>query len=113
MKGSPDNPKDGYQAELIEALRDNHVKFGYCDVLKDHELRQNIKEYTGCNSYPQVYINQKFIGGLSKILEIIESNKLVSIVPTSEIIQDSDTKVKNLLQQKEFVLFVQSNIFTK
>ena len=35
MKGTPSAPYDGYQAEGVEILNRDRIRYGYFDVLKD------------------------------------------------------------------------------
>ncbi len=74
MKGSPSKPFDGYQSEGIKILDEAKIRYAYFDVMKDpvrhnqllnliQDVREILKEFSGCQSYPQVFIHGQFLGG--------------------------------------------------
>ncbi|CAI2366904.1 unnamed protein product [Moneuplotes crassus] len=107
MKGTPDKPKNEYQSELINCLNDHKFTFGYYDITLDSNLREQMKEYTGCNSYPQVFLNQKFYSDSSNFMELLNSGKALSIIPTTEIVMKPEDKLINLLSQARIVVLIE------
>lgn len=61
IKGTPENPKDGYQQELVETLNKHKFIYGYVDVVKNSDLREHMKDITNWKSYPQVFLDGKFL----------------------------------------------------
>ena len=66
-------------------MDDARVKYTTFDVMQDADIREMIKDMSKWNSFPQLYINKKFVGGLSFLEKIVEGNKLSNYIPTSEI----------------------------
>lgn len=71
MKGSPEMPECGYSELAVEILKfyrifapNSGIKdFKAVDIVKDIELREEVKKYSEWPTYPQFYINGKLIGG--------------------------------------------------
>lgn len=86
MKGSPEKPLCGFSARVIQILHCLQVSFHHCDVLNDEEIRSGIKEYAKWPTIPQLYINEKFIGGCDIVQEQFETGELDKLL--------SDFKIK-------------------
>jgi len=69
LKGKRETPFDGYQRKAIEILQEEKVRFTFFDVMDDPDVREILKEYSRFTAYPQIYINEKFVGGLSFLEE--------------------------------------------
>ncbi|USO02167.1 MAG: Grx4 family monothiol glutaredoxin [Alphaproteobacteria bacterium] len=76
MKGTKDFPACGFSAIVVQIFKQLNIEFKDLDVLKDQELRQNIKEFSNWPTLPQVYIKQKFIGGSDIIREMYDTQEL-------------------------------------
>lgn len=107
MKGTPEDPKDEYQQILVDALKKHNFRYGYVNVVKSPDLREHIKEYTNCTSYPQVFLDKKFYSGLSEFLDLLESGKALSLIPTTEVRMEPINKFKNLLTQSRLFVFLE------
>ena len=76
MKGVPDEPKCKFSRALMEILKEEKIQFGFFNILDDNEVREGLKEYSNWKTYPQVYCNEKLIGGLDAIKELKAAGKL-------------------------------------
>jgi len=74
MKGTPAEPKCGFSRQLVGILRENQVRFGFFDILKDNAVRQGLKEFSEWPTYPQLYINGELQGGLDILKESLEED---------------------------------------
>ncbi|KAI5955176.1 GRX3 [Candida jiufengensis] len=74
MKGSPSSPQCGFSRQLVAILREHQVRFGFFDILKDDSVRQGLKKFSDWPTFPQLYINGEFQGGLDIIKENIEED---------------------------------------
>lgn len=74
MKGTPAEPKCGFSRQLVGLLRDNQVRFGFFDILKDNSVRQGLKEYSEWPTFPQLYVNGELQGGLDIVKESLEED---------------------------------------
>lgn len=75
MKGSPSSPQCGFSRQLVAILREHQVRFGFFDILKDDSVRQGLKKFSDWPTFPQLYINGEFQGGLDIIKESIEDDE--------------------------------------
>jgi Grx4 family monothiol glutaredoxin len=70
MKGEPTAPRCGFSRQMCEILRENQVEFSHFDILTDQDIRSQLKLYSDWPTYPQLYVNGEFTGGLDIIKEI-------------------------------------------
>ena len=76
MKGTPEVPQCGFSLAVANVLKHLKVDFLGVNVLEDDELRQGIKQYSDWPTIPQLYINQKFVGGCDIVKEMFETGEL-------------------------------------
>lgn len=74
MKGTPSEPKCGFSRQLVGILREHQVRFGFFDILRDDAIRQSLKKFSDWPTFPQLYINGEFQGGLDIIKESLEED---------------------------------------
>ncbi|SMN21127.1 similar to Saccharomyces cerevisiae YER174C GRX4 Hydroperoxide and superoxide-radical responsive glutathione-dependent oxidoreductase [Maudiozyma saulgeensis] len=74
MKGTPSEPKCGFSRQLVGILREHQVRFGFFDILRDDAIRQSLKKFSDWPTFPQLYINGEFQGGLDIIKESLEDD---------------------------------------
>lgn len=74
MKGTPASPQCGFSRQLVAILRENQVRFGFFDILKDDSVRQGLKSFSDWPTFPQLYVNGEFQGGLDIIKESLEDD---------------------------------------
>ncbi|KAI5957394.1 GRX3 [Candida margitis] len=74
MKGSPSSPQCGFSRQLVAILREHQVRFGFFDILKDDSVRQGLKKFSDWPTFPQLYVNGEFQGGLDIIKENLEED---------------------------------------
>jgi len=80
MKGTPEEPRCGFSAQVVSILNDLGIEFDSFDVLSDEQIRQAIKEYANWPTIPQLYINGKFIGGCDIVRELAASGELMELI---------------------------------
>jgi len=74
MKGTPSEPKCGFSRQLVGILREHQVRFGFFDILRDDAIRQSLKKFSDWPTFPQLYINGEFQGGLDIIKDSLEDD---------------------------------------
>lgn len=75
MKGTPSEPKCGFSRQMVGILREHQVRFGFFDILKDDAVRQGLKSFSDWPTFPQLYVNGEFQGGLDIIKESLEEDQ--------------------------------------
>jgi Grx4 family monothiol glutaredoxin len=78
IKGTPETPRCGFTKELIALLaKANIADYKTFDILQDENVRQKLKDYSSWQTYPQVYVNGQFVGGLDIIKQLNEEGTLM------------------------------------
>ncbi|CAF1601360.1 unnamed protein product [Rotaria magnacalcarata] len=78
IKGTPETPRCGFTKELLNLLaKANITDYKTFDILEDENVRTKLKEYSSWQTYPQIYVNGQFIGGLDILKQMNEEGTLV------------------------------------
>lgn len=76
IKGTPDEPKCRYSRDLIDLLRKNHIRFGFFNVLRNPFFKEELKRFADWPTFPLVYLNGEFQGGLDIIIEKLDEDPM-------------------------------------
>ena len=115
MKGTPKDARCGFSRQLIELLDRHGCPYASFNILEDEEIRQQLKEYSNWPTFPQLYINREFIGGLDIAKELDTSGDLAKMLPkrepvTAEVLatgQSSlETRLTALINKSKVMLFM-------
>ncbi len=80
MKGSRNEPKCGFSAQVVRILNESRADYETRDVLENWDLREGIKEFTNWPTVPQLYVDKKFIGGCDIVTELYRKGELAKIL---------------------------------
>jgi glutaredoxin 3 len=69
-----------YCEKAILLLFRKGVDFEVCDATDNKVLRESLTAETGCKTVPQIFVNDKFIGGFSDLSQLDNSGKLDMIL---------------------------------
>ena len=101
-------------------LNKDRIRYGHFDVLKDpvsmttfqlvtdfQEVRKTLKDFSKCNSYPQMFVQGLFIGGgLSLMRELSEKGQLTDLIPQTELFMIGNEKIEKLLRKGRCMIFM-------
>lgn len=76
MKGTPQEPMCRFSGLVVQILEAHGFEFDSFDVLKDDEIRQEVKNYSDWPTIPQVYKDGAFVGGCDILLQMHQSGEL-------------------------------------
>jgi monothiol glutaredoxin len=76
MKGTKQFPACGFSNTVVQILKKEGVPFETVNILADGEIRQALKEYSNWPTYPQLYIDGKFVGGCDIVTELHQTGEL-------------------------------------
>lgn len=76
MKGSPAKPFCKWSKKLAKLFNEEGIVWGGFDVFSDDEVRQGIKDFSGWQTFPQVFANGRLVGGYDVIEELREEGTL-------------------------------------
>jgi monothiol glutaredoxin len=81
MKGTPDQPRCGFSARVVQALNTLDVEYGALDVLPALEpLREATGEISDWRTFPQLYVNGELVGGADIVEEMLVSGELANLL---------------------------------
>ena len=78
LKGSADFPQCGFSAHAVSMLRKYLTSFHTVNILEDMEMRQALKVFSDWPTFPQLYVNGEFIGGVDIMQEMEEASELMN-----------------------------------
>src|SRR5437763_524113 len=76
MKGTPQSPRCGFSATVVQILDALGAKYASVDVLGDPGIRDGIKEFSDWPTIPQLYVKREFVGGCDIVKELYGSGEL-------------------------------------
>jgi monothiol glutaredoxin len=80
MKGTKQFPACGFSNAVVQILKKEGVEFDTFNILADPEVRQGLKEYSSWPTYPQLYVNGKFVGGCDIVTEMHQNGELAGVL---------------------------------
>ncbi|WP_425516604.1 Grx4 family monothiol glutaredoxin [Rickettsiella endosymbiont of Dermanyssus gallinae] len=76
MKGTPDQPRCGFSARVVQALKACGAKFAHVNILENDDLREELKRYSQWPTFPQLYYKGELIGGCDIIEQLYKTGEL-------------------------------------
>ena len=83
MKGSREEPRCGFSAQVVNILNSYGIEYETVDVLADQDVRQGVKDYSDWPTLPQLYVNGGFVGGCDICAEMHASGELAELLGDS------------------------------
>jgi monothiol glutaredoxin len=81
MKGTPDEPRCGFSARVVQVLNSLEVEYGALDVLPALEpLREATGEISDWRTFPQLYVKGELVGGADIVEEMFASGELAQLL---------------------------------
>jgi monothiol glutaredoxin len=80
MKGTKHIPACGFSNAVVQILKKEGVPFETYNILSDPDVRQALKEYSNWPTYPQLYVDGKFVGGCDIVTEMHQSGELTTML---------------------------------
>ena len=71
IKGTPQQPRCKFTRALMERVLPLDLKFASINILDNMIIRQWLKYYSNWPTFPQVYVDGKFVGGIDIVNEMI------------------------------------------
>jgi monothiol glutaredoxin len=87
MKGTPDAPRCGFSAVVVQILDHVGAPFVGVDVLQDETLRQGIKTFSDWPTIPQLYVKGEFVGGSDIVREMFSSGELQTFLGEKGVLE--------------------------
>ena len=65
--------------KAVKILDSYHVKYNYNLITNDEEF-EKIRKVTSINSFPQIFINDEFVGRYSELADLTTNGNLVKLI---------------------------------
>ena len=76
MKGNRHQPACGFSARVVGVLQELELDYQTYDVFSDPDIRSGMKEFTQWPTFPQLYVEQEFVGGCDIVLGMNQTGEL-------------------------------------
>lgn len=108
IKGTLDTPKCKFTRRLAESLKPfEYRNIKTLNILEDERIRQWLKFYTNWPTFPQIFINGEFVGGIDVVSELIEEGEFDEMMPKScKKLSPADAFAEFLVQNPVAVFIV-------
>ena|ERR1700729_2777359 len=80
MKGSKSFPACGFSNAVVQILKKEGVAFETFNILSDGDIRQGLKDYSSWPTFPQLYVDGKFVGGCDIVTEMHQNGELSAVL---------------------------------
>ena len=80
MKGTKQFPACGFSNAVIQILKKEGASFETFNILADPEIRQGLKEFSSWPTFPQLYVDGKFVGGCDIVTEMHQNGELTPLL---------------------------------
>ncbi|XP_014207694.1 glutaredoxin-3 [Copidosoma floridanum] len=107
IKGTKISPRCGFSKSMIALVEEHKIKYEIFNVLEDDEVRESLKKFSDWPTFPQFYVNGKFIGGLDIVKELSKTGELDRMIQTTY--QNLEHRLKELINQAPCMLFMKGN----
>lgn len=109
IKGIPQDPFCKFSKKLVELLNDSQIEYKTINVLKDTRLKNFLKLYSGWKTFPQVFINQKLVGGVDVITDLIEKGVFLELIPDNVKFGPIKKELQTAIKEFPFVILCNKN----
>jgi monothiol glutaredoxin len=80
MKGTPEAPRCGFSARVVERLSEEGAEFASIDVLVDPRIRQVLSAHSNWPTIPQLFVNGELVGGCDIVEELAANGELRTVL---------------------------------
>lgn len=86
MKGTPEAPRCGFSARVVQILDALGAEYGAVDVLPVLQpLREVTAEISDWTTFPQLYAKGELVGGADIVEEMVDSGELAELLGVAPI----------------------------
>jgi monothiol glutaredoxin len=80
MKGTRQFPACGFSNAVVQILKKEGASFETFNILSDPDVRQGLKEFSSWPTFPQLYVDGKFVGGCDIVTEMHQNGELTPLL---------------------------------
>eukprot|EP00920_Eleutheroschizon_duboscqi_P010586 GHVT01024855.1.p1 GENE.GHVT01024855.1~~GHVT01024855.1.p1 ORF type:complete len:220 (-),score=49.42 GHVT01024855.1:1942-2601(-) len=118
MKGNKNAPFCKFSKKAVAILSEIGVDYGAFDILTDEAVRQGMKKFSSWPTFPQLYVQGEFVGGVDIMEEMHASGELKAAMPVSCLAGHGkatagqellEAKLRRLTREKPVMLFMKGS----
>ena len=106
IRGNPAAPACRASRQMVEQLDNLEIKYRSYDILFNQKLKEWLKYYANWPSFPQLYIYGKFIGGTEIMLQLIEQDDFMAMIPSECIRTNAIERINTALAKSVVAIFI-------
>ncbi|KAF8822190.1 glutaredoxin-related protein [Cardiosporidium cionae] len=110
MKGSKAKPFCRFSRAAVNVLNELGVQYGTFDVFSDENIRAGLKDFSQWPTFPQLYVNGEFIGGVDIMNEMHETGSLAELFPANCLAETERSidsqELDKLIKSEPIMLFM-------
>ncbi len=80
MKGTPEQPRCGFSARVVQTLEEVGAPYASVDVLVDPRIRQQLSAESNWPTIPQLFVDGQLVGGCDIVEELAETGELRELI---------------------------------
>ena len=80
MKGTPEQPRCGFSARVVQQLEDLGAPYAAVDILLDPRIRQQLSAQSNWPTVPQLFVDGQLVGGCDIVEELAETGELRELI---------------------------------
>ena len=93
MKGTPEQPRCGFSARTVAVLESLGTPFAAVDILPDPRIRQELSDFSGWPTIPQLFVEGELVGGCDIVTEMYESGELADLLGVEQPNEEPEAPV--------------------
>lgn len=110
IKGTLDQPKCKFTRRLVDSIKPCEYKVKTFNILADERIRQWLKFYSNWPTFPQIYIEGQFVGGIDIVMELIEEGEFDEMIPKNCKKLPADQALQHLLTENNVLVAMHGSI---
>ncbi|CAK55785.1 unnamed protein product (macronuclear) [Paramecium tetraurelia] len=103
--GTPEKPMCRFTSKLIQKLQPFGIQFGFYDIEIDKLMVGYLKLYSKWQTFPQVFVSGKLIGGADATVELIEQKRFAELIP-KEAYMTKNSKLEQIQLISKYIILI-------
>lgn len=84
IKGTRSSPECGFTSRILGLLDSYRLKYTTFDILRDDGVREKAKQFANWKTYPMLFVDGEFVGGIDIVSELIEEGEFEALIKDVE-----------------------------
>lgn len=107
IKGTLQEPKCKFTRRLIETMKPQNMRnLKTLNILENERIRQWLKFYSKWPTFPQIFINGSFVGGVDVVCDLITEGEFDEMIPDACRPLPPGEALKEFLKSNRLVCFI-------